>query len=215
MTERLTHIFNQIPECETFADIGCDHGYIALNMLTKNKCKRAIISDISDKCLQKAESLLSRFIENGVVKSVVSDGFDKVGECDVALIAGMGGEEICSILEKAKFLPNTLVLQPMKNCDKVRVKAIELGYKFISDKMFKSASKFYDLMVLSKGQDSLTEQEISFGRDNIRTLNPAFKEKMQIEAGKIRVHLQNQSLSELTREQMQKELEILEKICVV
>lgn len=215
MTERLSIIFKHIPKCKTFADIGCDHGYIALNMLTQNKCEKVIVSDISAKCLAKAESLLSQFIDNGVAKSVVSNGFEKVDECDVALIAGMGGEEICSIIENAKKLPNTLVLQPMKNCDKVRIKAIELGYKFISDSMFKSAGKFYDLMVLEKGKDSLTEQEIRFGRDNLNTVNPCFIEKISIEIKKIKEHLKNQGLSEQTKAKMQKELESFEKICLV
>lgn len=207
MTERLTKIFERIPQCQVFADVGCDHGYIALNMLTSGKCKKAIISDISEKCLDKARSLLSGFIQDGLVTSTVSDGFDNIPYCDVALVAGMGGEEICSILQKAKNLPNSLVLQPMKNCDKVRVKAVELGYKIQSDQMFKSAGKFYDLIVLVKGEDKLSREEIDFGRDNVNGKNVHFKEKMQIEAKKIKSHLTNERLSESVREQMEKELE--------
>lgn len=211
MTERLTKIFEHIPKCDVFADVGCDHGYIALNMLTSGKCKSVIVSDISEKCLDKARSLLSAFIEKGMAKSVVSDGFDNLSYCDVALVAGMGGEEICSILAKAKNLPLTLVLQPMKNCDKVRIKAIELGYKFERDSMFKSAGKFYDLMVLVKGQDQLTQEEIEFGRDNVKGQNEHFKEKMAIEAQKIKNHLANERLSISVREQMAQNLEKIKK----
>ncbi len=211
MTERLTKIFERIPSCEVFADVGCDHGYIALNMLTSGKCKKAVVSDISEKCLDKARSLLARFIEKGVVESVVSDGFDNISYCDVALVAGMGGEEICSILSKAKNLPNALVLQPMKNCDKVRVKALELGYKIQSDRLFKSAGKFYDLIVLVKGEDKLTVQEIEFGRDNVNGDNADFKEKLNIEVQKIKNHLQNDRLSDGVRKQMLNELEKLLK----
>ena len=211
MTERLSIIFDKIPKCTTFADIGCDHGYIALNMLTKGKCERVIVSDISEKCLKKAQDLLKTFIDKGVAKSVVSDGFERVDECDVALIAGMGGEEICSILDKAFRLPNTLVLQPMKNCDKVRVKALEHGYRFESDSVFYSAGKFYDLMVLVKGKDSLTEQEILFGRDNVTNPSCAFKQKIRIEIGKLKERLNNERLSENAKNQMLKDLENLQK----
>ena len=207
MTERLSKIFERIPKCEVFADVGCDHGYIALNMLTSGKYKSAIISDISEKCLDKARSLLSNFIDQGVVKSTVSDGFENIPYCDVALVAGLGGEEICSILTQAKSLPNTLVLQPMKNCDKVRLKALELGYKIQSDWMFKSAGKFYDLIVLEKGEDKLSQDEIEFGRDNVKGNNAHFKEKMSIEAQKIKNLLTNERLSESVKEQMAKELE--------
>ena len=102
MTERLQKIFSSIPNAKVFADIGCDHGYIAKAMLESGKCEKVIVSDISEKCLNKARELLSENIANGSAESVVSDGFDKVVGADVALIAGMGGEEICNILEKAQ-----------------------------------------------------------------------------------------------------------------
>ena len=115
MKKRLEEIFALLPECETFADVGCDHGYVAKQMLESGKCKKVIISDVSKKCLDKAIALLSNEIEEGRAEAVVSDGFEKVKECDLALIAGMGGEEIVGILKRAKTLPLKLVLQPMKN----------------------------------------------------------------------------------------------------
>lgn len=178
MTERLERIFSVIPFCKVFADIGCDHGYIAKAVLKSGKAEKVIISDISAKCLSKAEMLLSSEIKAGTAKSVVSNGFEKVGACDTALIAGMGGEEIVNILDSATSLPQKLILQPMKNCDKVRIKVIELGYKFISDFIFKSGGKYYDLMSLEKGEDSLTEEEIEFGRDNLLGNNADFKQML-------------------------------------
>lgn len=211
MTERLKEIFNNIPACETFADIGCDHGYIALNMLTAKKCSNVIIADISDKCLAKAESLLSSFIKKGMAKSVVSNGFEKVYGSDVALIAGMGGEEICAILSSAKELPKTLVLQPMKNCDKVRRLALSLGYMFEKDFVFKSANKFYDLMVLVKGKGSLTDEQIEFGKDNLVGNNKDFTEKIHITIDKLEEYSCRPSLSENARLEIEKELEKLKK----
>lgn len=167
MTERLTIIYNEIPKCEIFADIGCDHGYIAKAMLDGGKADKVIVSDISEKCLNKARKLLKYYIENGRAESVVSDGFDRISKCSVALIAGMGGEEIISIMEKAEILPEKLIIQPMKNCDKARYRAVELGYKIEKDFVFKAGGKFYDLIVLVKGEDFLTEEEAEFGRTNV------------------------------------------------
>ena len=58
MTNRLNQIFSVLPSCEVFADIGCDHGYVAKAMLDSGKCKKVIVSDISEKCLFKATTLL-------------------------------------------------------------------------------------------------------------------------------------------------------------
>ena len=56
---------------------------------------------------QKAEQLLAPYIEQGRAVSVVADGFNGLPDSDVGLVAGMGGEEICSILKNAKSLPKT------------------------------------------------------------------------------------------------------------
>lgn len=189
MTNRLEKIFSQIPSCKVFADIGCDHGYIAKAMLDLNKAEKVIIADVSAKCLSKAEELLSDYISCGRAESKVSDGFDNVGECSVALIAGMGGEEIVNILTKAKNLPEKLVLQPMKNCDKVRYLVVELGYRIEKDFLFKAGGKFYDLIVLVKGKDVLTKDEAEFGRDNLNNKNADFIEMIKNKIDKYEEYL--------------------------
>ena len=211
MTERLNIIFNEIPDCQTFADIGCDHGYIANAMIRSGKAKRVIISDISAKCLLKAEQLLEEFIKDGRACSVVSNGFEKIDFCDVALIAGMGGEEICDIIEKAKALPEKLVLQPMKNPDKVRVMVVKKGYKIQKDYIFKSANKFYDLMILQKGEDVLNPEEIEFGRDNVRDKGEHFKEFLAQKISRINGYLQCENLSQEDKQTMLENKEKLEK----
>jgi tRNA (adenine22-N1)-methyltransferase len=160
--------------------------------------------------LQKARNLLSDYIEKGKAVSVVSDGFDKVKGADIALIAGMGGEEICSILSREKTLPETLVLQPMKNPEKVRSLLLELKYKFVKDSVFKSAGKFYDLLVLVKGEDFLTEEEIEFGRDNLKGNNQDFKDRLLIEISRINEYLYR-DVSENTKAQLSAKLEKYKK----
>ena len=211
MTDRLNKIFDRLTECEVFADVGCDHGYIAKAMLYSGKCKKAIVSDISAKCLNKAEELLKDFIKKGVAEAVVSDGFDKVGYCDQALIAGMGGEEITAILSKAESLPNRLILQPMKNCDKVRLCAVKRGYKVVNDGVFKSAGKFYDLIVLEKGTDSLTQEEIEFGRDNVKDRSQPFKEMLLEKMQKIQAVLLKDGLKDFNRAALLQELDRMKK----
>ena len=213
MTDRLNKIFAVLPRCESFADIGCDHGYIAKAMLKSGKCEKVIISDISAKCLEKAENLLDKEIKDGKAQSVVSNGFDNVDTCQVALIAGMGGEEICDILSRAKTqdkLPKTLVVQPMKNCDRVRLVALDCGYAVKYDKLFKSAGKFYNLIVLEKGKDFLTEEEIEFGRDNVKQRPAEFKQMIAESISKLQVVLQG-NLSKETEKSVKEKIIKLEK----
>ena len=211
MNQRLERILSVIPNCDTFADIGCDHGYMAKAMLDRGKCERVIISDVSAKCLAKAQDLLEDYASLGKVTSVVSDGFEKVGDCDLALIAGMGGEEIISIMDSAKVLPERLVLQPMKNTPKVRLRAVELGYAVQEDFTFICSDKYYDLISLKKGKDSLTDQEIQFGRTNIKNPSEDFKKIVSDKIEKYREYLNKSDLSEKTRNDMLLEIEKLSK----
>jgi len=210
MTDRLNKIFSSLPNCKVFADIGCDHGYIAKAMIKSGKCDRVIISDISEKCLEKAKELLSDEIALGRAKSVVADGFNGVVGADLALIAGMGGKEIISILEKAQSLPEKLVLQPMKNCKEVRKCVLKLGYRIELDYVFKSANKYYDLIVLQKGEDFLSEEELEFGRTNIREKGTDFIQRIKEEIKKANGYL-SASVSEKTRQEITENIKKLEK----
>ncbi len=214
MTERLSYIFAEIPACETFADIACDHGYIAFAMLYECKCKCAYVSDISAKSLVKAENLLADYINEGKARSFVSDGFDNVPKADVALVAGVGGTLISDMLkraEKADKLPDCLILQPMKHCDKVRRLAVEQGYAVVKDFTVKAEGQFYDIIVLKKGKDSLSEEEAEFGRTNITERPRAFRDKMKEEIKKLLTYAESQTMSEKTREKMLTKAERLRK----
>lgn len=161
-----------------FADIGCDHGYVSELMAKNRRAKKIYAADISAPSLKKAERLLTGF---PCVTAVVSDGFVGLPErADQALIAGMGGEEIIKILSSAGYKPERLVLQPMKNADKLRAYLNKNGYVLLKDYTFKDG-KFYDLIVAERGEETLTAEEIKYGKDNVRFRPAAFIERLRAE----------------------------------
>ena len=176
MTKRLQELFGLIDPCAVFADIGCDHGYITQAVISSRLAKRAYATDVSMPSLNKAKELLS--LELDKVSFYHTDGFNNLPQdIDTALIAGMGGEEICNILNNANVLPKTLILQPMKNADKVRRLVIGLGYYIEKDYMFFAENKFYEVIkCVNNGLISpYLEDDYTFGRDNLITKNEAFK----------------------------------------
>lgn len=213
MTDRLNIILDNIPKCEKFADIGCDHGYITKAMLDSAKCDFAIASDISEKCLEKAKELLSADIANGKAVAVVSNGFTNLSYVDCALISGMGGEEIIDIITSAKELPSTLVLQPMKNADKVREVLLSLGYNISVDFTFKAGGKYYDLIKGVKGarKEKLSRAEIKYGKDNLKNKPTAFIEKLNAKISVLDKCLKENDLKFLARKKIKKELKELKK----
>ena len=135
-SKRLQRLCAEIKACTVFADVGCDHGYCAEYVLKNGLCGRCYISDISAASLKKAERLLSEYIAEGIAYSFCCAGMELIPkDADQVLIAGMGGEEILSILREG-FLPERLVLQPMKNAAKVRKYLLEEGYSITRDYTF-------------------------------------------------------------------------------
>ncbi len=202
MKERIIEIVKAIKPVKVLADVGCDHGYVTKLAISENKSEKYIISDVSEKCLNKAKKLLAEEIDGGKVTGVVSDGFKGIEFCDEAVIAGMGGEEIISILTNSSFHPQTLVLQPMKNSPKLRRFLIENGYKIITDYTFSCGRKFYDLIVAEIGEDTLSPEEEEFGRTNIEVRGKAFTDDLKIKIKKLSGYIKRDNISESERERL-------------
>jgi len=168
MTKRLARISKLIPKGKVFADIGCDHGYVTEYVLKNGLCEVAYPSDVSEKSLKKAEKLLSPYIQSGRCEPCVSDGFDALPQrADVAVIAGLGGEEILKIVKRA-YIPEKFVFQPMKNSEKLRRYLVESGCRIEVDTVFSEGGKYYDLIAGKNfGGDTYSELEYCYGRDSL------------------------------------------------
>ena len=211
MANRFDEIFSAIDSCRVFADIGCDHGYMTEKVLKSGKCEKAIISDVSEKCLEKAKTLLSSYIESGKCEYFACDGFDKIDYCDQALIAGMGGEETIKILKKSAFKPEKLVLQPMKSVKELRTFLVEFGYKIEKDYLFTASGKYYTLIKANLGTDTLSDEEAEFGRTNIALLPNDFTSWVRAEIKKLCTYTLAENISEGSRKEINLRIEKLQK----
>ena len=208
-TKRLQTVCGQLSPCDTLADVGCDHGYCTLYALERGLCRRAVISDISRSSLHKAEELLSSYIAEGRVESVCCAGLSQVPcNCAQVLIAGMGGEEIVKILE-GSFLPQALVLQPMKNTEKVRVFLLEKGYSLVRDFLFYDGPKHYDLLRAERGAPprAYGSLELEFGYDNIHAPLPDFNRFLRGEIENARGRLEKADASRAALQERLRRLE--------
>ena len=207
---RLDILFNLIGEGEVFADVGCDHGYIAEKVIKSGKYKKVILSDISKKSLDKAVNLLSAYGNNA--EFIVSDGFEGYTIVpNEAIIAGMGGEEIVKILS-GNILPERLVLAPQKNTEKVRRILLDRGYKILKDFTFYSQGKFYDAIKAEKGEDFYSPKELIFGRDNLSEKPEGFIRKLKYDIGVLEGVLVDEKASKLSKETAKLKLGMLKEL---
>ena len=180
---RLNTLVSVIPNCDLLADVGCDHGYVGIQALILGKAKRVVFTDISQASLAKAQANCPLEFAD-VATFVCQDGLGAL-KPDVALIAGMGGLEIVSILRKAHYMPSGLVLQPMRNQRDVR-KYLSAHYEIVTDVKF-CDGKYYDVIVARRSEHAtpLTELQLEFGVSNLRTPSKDFVNYLQLELSKL------------------------------
>ena len=218
-SKRIDTICSYLKRTTTFADVGCDHGYCSEYMLKNGLCDFAYLSDISKGSLQKAETLLKRYIDDGKAKAVLGNGFFGVPkDTEEVLIAGMGGEEIIEILSNAKygFIPEKFVFQPMLNPEKLRAFLLEQGGYIERDFTFSADGKFYDLIVGRKRhkeeKQTYSAWEIEFGRDNLSERGEDFLARIRRRLSDTEGFLLRENLQESSRADLMKRKERLEQV---
>ena len=77
-----------------------------------------------------------------------------------------------------------------------------LGYRIERDYVFKD-EKFYTLIAAVKGEDAYTDDEIFFGRDNLKDRSPDFMELAQREYQKYCALCGGVGLSESVRAELE------------
>lgn len=167
LSYRLKAIVTMVPECQTVADIGCDHGKVAVWLLKNERAKYAVCGDISGRSLDKARKLVASKGLQAAVSMREGSGFAVVeqGEADTAVLAGMGGELIASILENGKDrLPDTLVLSCNKGSGVLRKWLSENGYLIEAEDLVLENRHYYPVIRAIKGKSRpLSELELEFG----------------------------------------------------
>jgi tRNA (adenine22-N1)-methyltransferase len=155
MSSRLKAIVSMVPYVKTVADIGCDHGKIAVLLLEDGKAQTAVCSDISGKSLKKAQRLAH---SKGLEKRMpfrVGDGLSVLekGEADAAVIAGMGGELIARILDEAgEKAPEMLVLSCNTKAQVLRQWLCDNGYVIEDEELVAEANRFYPVILAKRGR---------------------------------------------------------------
>ena len=193
--ERINKLCSYLFKCKTFADVACDHGYIAEFMLKNGLCESAVVSDISEKCLKKAETLLSEYISAGKCRAVCCDGLKEIDRgTDCVIIAGIGGEEIIKILNEG-FIPKSFVFQPMKNAADLREFLLKYDCFIETDDIFSDGKKYYFVIKGGRGRaQRYTNEQLLYGKDSLN--NPVFYDYLREELDKKKSYLINDMTDE-------------------
>lgn len=131
-----------------FADIGTDHAYLPLFLLSEGRILRAVCTDIGEGPLASARAHAAATPYASRMSFHLADGaacLSDEGVTDVA-ICGMGGELIADILSRAPFLEDgnvRLILQPMTRPAALRRYLAARGFTVVGEAFPLSEGKRY------------------------------------------------------------------------
>lgn len=158
---RLAAILDMIPHCDTVCDIGTDHAHIPVQAVQSGMCKKAVASDVRSGPLDRARRTIDKHGLSASIDLRLGNGLEpvKTEECDVIILAGMGGLLITEILtaspEKARHA-NRILLQPMHAQEMVRPWLWDNGYHIIDERLAKDSGKLYEILAVHyKGAENV------------------------------------------------------------
>lgn len=151
LSRRLQAVANLVPVGSVAADIGCDHGYVAIWLVEEKVCSRVIAMDVNKGPLERAKQNIAAHGLSSYIETRLSNGAEKLayGEADTLICAGMGGKLTISILErsidKVKAMPS-FVIQPQSDLQEVRRFLRHQGFEIVKEDMILEEDKFYPMM---------------------------------------------------------------------
>ena len=174
ISKRLRTIGDLIDNEESVTDVGCDHGFLAVYLRQKGNTAHLICADSKPGPLSQGRKNLDAMgIEN--VDMVLSDGLREIDEVtDVIVMAGMGYHTGGFRVDKfAKC--RKIIIQVNTDSDKMRRWLNEQGYRIIKERILKDY-KYYEIIVVRKGRQYLSEEEITFGPALLEEKSEVFRE---------------------------------------
>ncbi len=162
LNKRLEAIASLIPSHKKIADIGTDHAYLPIFMVKHANCLAAIAGDINLGPFLVAREQVKKFNLQEQIDVRKGDGLQVIepGEAEVIIIAGMGGETICKIMEEGLDRVNEaemVVLQPNTAALEVRNWLIDHQYYMVEERLVEDGRHLYQIIVAQKGIQPLKD----------------------------------------------------------
>ena len=160
---RLAEVAGLVPRGCVAADIGTDHAYLPIHLVTNNICPKVIATEKISNPLEKARKTLELLNLSSKVELRLGEGLAVLCEEDnVAsiVLAGMGGKTICRILLEGKNIASragSMVIQPMNDVVLVRRWLVAHGFCLPHESLVRENGRFYEIVVAKPGKQLIDD----------------------------------------------------------
>ena len=150
LSDRLLACAGLVRPGSRVADIGCDHGYLGIHLLTNCIASHMIESDVAPGPLESARRNAKKYGVESAMTFCLSDGVkDTPRDFDTLVCAGMGGDTMVHILTDAPWLKNSryrMVLQCQSKTPMLRRYLSENGWRITEEAVLKEGKFLYTVM---------------------------------------------------------------------
>lgn len=180
MNKRLELIASILPHGRGFADVGTDHGYLPVYMAQHGYSGKIIASDINEGPLSTAVASARQAGVEDRICFRLCDGLDGCGseELDTVVIAGMGGDTICGILDRADWVMSRdilLILQPMTKAEVLRYWLANNDFAICGEWLIEENGEIYQILSARFGaRTPLSDAELFTGKYELAVGNALF-----------------------------------------
>ena len=188
LSKRLSIIYSFIDEGSSVVDVGCDHGYLLIELAKNNKSTNLL--GVENK-LGPFSTLKKNIKLNNLDDKInisLSDGISNVDSSfDTLVIAGMGSDNIMGIIERNKdklSLFNTIIIDSHTETEKIRRYFVKKYYKISNEKIIKDNKIVYEIIKFVKGKANYSDLEFKYGpiilnNKNDEEFKEIYKERVQ------------------------------------
>ena len=157
ISDRLLACAGFVARGDRVADIGCDHGYLAIHILMNGTARSVIAADINEGPLHSALKNSMKFGVRDKIEFYLSDGVRNIPrDFDSMVCAGMGGDTMIHILESAPWLRSEkyrLILQCQSKTPMLRQYLSEHGWRICEEAALRDGRFLYTVMEVTYQPD--------------------------------------------------------------
>lgn len=174
LSKRLQMLAEMVTPGNRVADVGCDHGFLAIYLVSRGICPGAIAMDVREGPLAGAREHIRECGLGDYIETRLSDGLVEyiAGEADTLVCAGMGGrlmERILTEAEEKAGQMRELILQPQSELPGFRAFLRKAGFLITGENAVFEDGKYYFAMRAVPGgiQGAHSGRAVRTGEDGL------------------------------------------------
>ncbi len=180
INDRLKAIGDLVDANSFCLDIGCDHAFLDIYLVKKNKNIKAVASDIAEGPVKIAKENIKREGLESKIEVRLGDGLDTYSdEIDTIIISGLGGRNMIGMFKRNMRVlkkVDTIILSPNNYQVDVKKFLTRFGFYIDDEELVRDKKYIYQIIKFKKGRKHYSKKEYFFGPVLLKKKGKIFEE---------------------------------------